>query len=248
MEYVRAFQNAPFDFAALTNFSALSQKSQKHLLEVYKALTWALAVAAVGVCVQSKIQIGAGLSFILAFGALMWLSFTPFDPYDQGKQQKRFLLFTAFGFFKGCTIAPLVYLALTVDPSLVATAFFSCAVVFACFSVAALNAKRRSMLFLAGALSSAISTMMVLSLVNIFFRSPVVSFVHLYGGLLVFVGYVMYDTQLIIEKSISEIHPDSLSHALQLFIDFVAIFVRILIILLQQQAEKEKKRNQESKK
>lgn len=53
----------------------------------------------------------------------------------------------------------------------------------------------------------------------------------MYFGLLVFVGYVIVDTQVIIEMAhFGDL--DYVKHSLTLFTDLAAIFVRILIIMV----------------
>lgn len=60
-------------------------------------------------------------------------------------------------------------------------------------------------------------------------------------GLLVFAGYVLFDTQLVVERA-SAGDMDNIQHALDLFVDFMAIAVRVLIILLKNQEKKEERR------
>jgi FtsH-binding integral membrane protein len=72
--------------------------------------------------------------------------------------------------------------------------------IFACFSLSALYAQRRSMLYIGGFLSSALTLLTFFGLMNLFFRSEFMFNIQLYGGLLLFMGYVCFDTQLIIEK------------------------------------------------
>ncbi len=54
--------------------------------------------------------------------------------------------------------------------------------------------------------------------------------IELYGGLLLFCGFVLFDTQLIVEKC-ERGDTDYIWHSLDLFLDFINIFRRLLIIL-----------------
>ncbi|CAF2091025.1 BnaA06g35580D [Brassica napus] len=70
---------------------------------------------------------------------------------------------------------------------------------------------------------------------------------ELYFGLLIFVGYMVADTQEIIEKAhLGDM--DYEKHSLTLFTDFVAVFIRILIIMLKNAADKEEKKKKKKKK
>lgn len=61
----------------------------------------------------------------------------------------------------------------------------------------------------------------------------------LYGGLMLMCGFVLYDTQLIVEKA-SRGDRDHVNHAMDLLIDFVGIFKRLLIIMLRNQQRRER--------
>jgi len=124
--------------------------------------------------------------------------------------------------------------------SLIVTAFLGTTGIFVCFSLSALIAPRRSLLYLGGILGSCLSFLFWASLLNIFFRSYFVFQLELYLGLFVFCGYVLYDTQLLLVK-VEAGDRDYIMHAVGLFINFVAIFVRLLIILLK---NRERDRNE----
>ena len=113
--------------------------------------------------------------------------------------------------------------------SIIVKALSSTFVVFSCFTASALLSKDRTYLYLGGFLSSAISTLLWLSFFNIFMRSESVLNFQLYFGLLVLCGFILYDTQLIVEKAKLGSR-DYLVHALTLFTDFFGVFIRLLAI------------------
>ena len=62
---------------------------------------------------------------------------------------------------------------------------------------AAMLSRRRSWLYLSGTLSSAMSIMLVMRLASWMFGGRAMAFqLELYGGLAVFLGYVLLDTQV----------------------------------------------------
>jgi len=74
---------------------------------------------------------------------------------------------------------------------------------------------------------------------NLFMGNPAIAGAQLWLGLVIFCGFVLYDTQLIIEKA-NHGNRDYVRDALELFLDFVQLFIRIAIILAK---DKKKKRN-----
>ncbi|XP_064388565.1 probable Bax inhibitor 1 [Halichondria panicea] len=129
-------------------------------------------------------------------------------------------------------------MVLEINPSIIPTAFLGTCVIFACFSLAALLSEKRSFLYLGGFLMSGLSMLCLMMFINIFIGSYMAFQIELYGGLFLFCGFILFDTQLIVEKC-ERGDNDYIWHSLDLFLDFVNIFCRLLIIL----ASKEKKRS-----
>lgn len=63
---------------------------------------------------------------------------------------------------------------------------------------------------------------------------------------MLFCGYVLFDTQIILEKA-SAGSRDYLAHAADLFVDFIALFVRLCVILLRNAERKDERRSRENK-
>ena len=155
--------------------------------------------ACIGVIVNIYTGFGGLWGLFGGLAMLYWLH------ADQKKSEtaRRLLILNAFGFLKGTSLGPLIQMLIYVDPSIIITALLGTTVVFACFSLAALVAKRRSYLYLAGFLSSAAAVMGILGFMNIFLQTESIFLFQLYGGLMMFCGFVIFDSQLIIEVKYS---------------------------------------------
>ncbi|XP_005986352.1 probable Bax inhibitor 1 [Latimeria chalumnae] len=228
------------NFDAILKFSQISYSTQQHLKKVYSSLALCMFVAGAGayVHVVTRMLQGGLLSMLGSLGLMLWLAFTP---HSYETEKKRLAILTGFAFFTGVGLGPALDFVISVNPSIIPTAFLGTSVIFACFSLSALYAKRRSLLFLGGTLMSGLSLLFLLSLANIFIGSVMIFKAHLYIGLLVMCGFVLFDTQLIIEKAEMG-DKDYIWHCVDLFLDFITIFRKLLIILAMNDKDKKKEK------
>jgi len=216
----------------------LEKSLQVHLKNVYTTLALCLLVAAAGSYVHIYTEIlKGGMMSTLGSVVLMLLLYATPNSGDNEKLRLSYLF--AFAGFTGLSAGPLLDIAISIDSSIVGTAFMGTSVVFGCFTMAALYAPNRKYLYLGGTLLSLMSTMFWMTLFNLFFGSHFIFQLNLYVGLAIMCGFVLYDTQLIMEKRRNG-DDDYIWHSVDLFIDFMGIFRRILIILMQKEDRKKK--------
>lgn len=210
-----------------------------HLVRVYASLAATSACAAVGALFHLFGMWEAGILTALAsVGLAVSLSMMNEDPKTF---YTRLSMLLGFGFFTGNSIGPLLDRVIALNPQIVVTASIGTCVVFVALSCSALLARRGSFLFLGGILMSILSTFALFGLANIFLQSQIIYQAHLYIGLFVMSGFVLYDTQAIMEKRRVG-STDYIKHSLDLFFDLAAIFRRLLIILSQKEEREQRKR------
>ncbi len=192
-----------------------------------------LVSATVGCVADLQFHIGGLLSILVCLSSVLCLIFN-------NDVKTRIGLLMLFGFAQGTLFGPLVALGMQVDPAIVFTAVAGTAIVFVCFSATAIYSPKRSFLYLGGMLASATLFMALLSLVSLFTHVSWNHSIQLYFGLAVFCAYVIFDTQLICEKAETG-SDDFVWHALELFSDFLSIFLRILVILIENNQKQNKK-------
>lgn len=231
--------NQRFNLQAMMKASDISSTTQRHLVRVYLTLAAALGAASLGAGFNIVTGIGG---FLGIFGFLiftMWLAFTP---STQQTMHRRQLLLGGVAVSQGLSIGPLISASLSISPNLIILALLATTLVFGSFSGAALLSRRRSYLYLGGMLSSLLSIFMMMRLATMFFPMgrAMMFEAELYVGLIAFLGYVLFDTQMIVERAENG-DRDHVRHALDLFVDFGAILVRLLIIMMRNAQERERR-------
>ncbi|WVZ61397.1 hypothetical protein U9M48_011278 [Paspalum notatum var. saurae] len=198
---------------------------KNHSVIVYLTLCSALAFSALGAYLHIILNIGGTLTTV---GCLVAVAFLISLPPSQDQERNRFALLMSAALLEGASVGPIIDLVLHFDPRILVMSFIGTAIAFGCFSGAAIIAKRMEYLYLGGLLSSGLSILLWLYTTFMF---------ELYLGLLVFLGYMVFDTQEIIERA-HHGDMDYIKHALTLFTDFVAVLVRVLVIMLKNAQEK----------
>uniref|UniRef100_A0A3Q3C7J4 Transmembrane BAX inhibitor motif-containing protein 6 n=1 Tax=Haplochromis burtoni TaxID=8153 RepID=A0A3Q3C7J4_HAPBU len=207
-----------------------------------------MCLAAIGSYVYIYLVALLGLLICLAvatltsLGLFIWFAMTPHNPETE---RKRLAILEGFALLTGFSLGPILDSVIAVDPNIIVTAFVGTSVIFICFTLSALCDTHRSHLFLHGTLMSGCSILFLVSLTNVFFGSTLLFEANTYLGPLVMCGFVLFDTQLIIEKAENG-DKDYIWHCLTLFLDFISIFRRLLIILSKK--EKDKKTDWKNKK
>ena len=226
------FSGSGPDFSAMLKANNISTRVQNHLRQVYLTLAATMAAAVAGVVFYLYTHVSPLLSTISMMVLLFGLTFERRDVPVESRLPRLLL----FGFCQGASVGSLVETAIAVSPMVVAQSFVVTTLVFGCFAVVATLSERRSMLYLYGIVASGLSWLLFASFANFFLRSSALFGAEVYLGLALFVGYVCADSQMIIERADLG-DDDYIRHALELFLDFVAIFVRVLIIYLRSSAE-----------
>ncbi|KAJ3274496.1 Bax inhibitor 1 [Terramyces sp. JEL0728] len=224
-------------FGKLT--SNLSPLAKSHVVKVYSNMAVMLGLAALGAFLDILLDNVAGgiISCIVSIVCLFGFYLT-----DEllNEQQAKMYLYT-YSLMQGMSLAPLISFVAVVDASLIFIALGATFILFTCFSISAWNSSRRDMMYTAGMLSSWVSIYFWMNIVNFFVGSQMLYTGELYLSLIIFSLFVVFDTQLMIAKAEAG-SKLVLKHSLELFVDFVQLFVKLLQILME---KKEKKKRRE---
>ena len=134
-----------------------------------------------------------------------------------------------------------MHLLMTFHPEIVMQAVLYTASAFTSFSLISLLSKRRSMLFVGGIIVTLVQGMLLYRLFAWLSGTPAFGLTYLMFGLLTACLYIIYDTQMIVERA-ERGDKDVIGHTMILFVDLFELFIKILQILIELQKNEEKKK------
>jgi growth hormone-inducible transmembrane protein len=127
---------------------------------------------------------------------------------------------------------------------IVIQAALATACIVSVLSLAAVNCNSRTLVYCEGPLSIGLGVIVWASIGSFIFGSEMLHDVSLYGGLLVFGGLMLTDTNKLIKnvEELSEKNFDPINESINIYLNIINIFIRILEILSKNK-KKEKKNN-----
>lgn len=224
----------------MLDFSDLNGPTKTHLYSVYKTLLLTILSSIGGIYLHLQCGIGQNYYFLSSctFGIMYFIYSLKNTAQNYSS---RFNLLMLLGLIEGMSISPVINMALNVDPKIIFVALIATSATFLSFSLCALLMERRSMLYFSGTILGCLVGHLIVQVINmLFLRSYFIYHAQLFLGLLLFSALIMFNTQNIIHRfEMGE--EDVIRHALSLFLDFVNLFLRILIILIDKKKKKENK-------
>ena len=192
--------------------------------KVYSLLAMSMGTAAVGAYLGSGpllllVAPNMMLFFILQIALIFFASFAARKP---GLNMVALFSFTTVS---GLTLGPLLY---QVGPSIAAEAFALTAITFAGLSMYVVYSKK-DFSFMSGFLMTGLIVLVVGGLLNMFFiQSGMMHFVMSGASVLLFSGFILYDTSNILRYYGTD---EYVSATLALYLDVLNLFIALLSIL-----------------
>ncbi|KAG6846109.1 hypothetical protein H0H87_006473 [Tephrocybe sp. NHM501043] len=179
-----------------------------------------------------------GVSLVGSIGSMIGVFYTPPE-----KSVQKHLFWLAFNGFQAATLSPLFFL----NPALLSrAALYTCGVVGSLSYVGATATNDKYLNWggplLAGVTVVALSSLAPMALPLGMRGLAITEAISLYGGLAVFGGFVLYDTQKILKHGrLAEqglMKADPVKEAISLQLDMINIFIRLVQILAMNQKKK----------
>ena len=226
---------------ALFEFKDISEKTQTHLRNVYGNLMVCTLICSLGMYLNAYTVFSGFISQFIFMIGMAYGMYKVTNIYEP--EQTRMGYLWAVAFSMGFLVGPVMHHLAEFEPMILIQAVSYTSIIFGSFTAIAVFSKRRSYIFLGGIISSIISCMFwYRTLAWLFGYSRYGSafgMTYLMTGLFVACLYIIYDTQMIIERA-ERGNKDVPTHTMILFVDLFDLFIKIVQILIKLSEDKEK--------
>ena len=209
------------------------------LKRVYAWMTAALVVAALGGAIAIDtgaalwlLQGGFVLNLLVVFA---WMGLAYVARAVRHKPVVNILAYAGYALFTGFVFSDILLVAMLFAQAVghgsmyfIYQALITTVAVFGGLTFYTMVTKR-DFSFLRGFLVAGVIGLIVVGILNYFLQSSVLGMVMSLFGVLIFSGYVLYDTQKILKTYPNREH---VAASLELFVDFVLLFIYILNLIL----------------
>ncbi|CAD98584.1 Bax inhibitor-1 (BI-1). integral membrane protien with 6 or more transmembrane domains [Cryptosporidium parvum Iowa II] len=223
------------------NSSDLTSIQQTHLLKMYSSIIAGSFMTVFGVTafINGMLRINSFVGLLAGIGVTFYL--TASSSNKSSISIKRLAAYLLLCFVIGNGLGPLILFSNFVNPVIIPTALATTCIIFISLSFGVLFTKKRLSLYTTSFIFTTIAYLGLVSFFNIFTRSKFVDSLLSYAFVMVYSFYIYYDTQKTLE-AIAYGERDFLLHSIQLYLDAVNLFTKIVVILIRKQQEEEEKR------
>ena len=212
-------------FRKLLDFAPLKPAVKRQVTKVYAWLSVGFALAIVGYLSPIPRMLALPVTLI-SYLAL----------YSPMKETYKQAAFVTFAVSKGASLHFLQFMPQT----LVLQALLYTSFIFVAFSGSILSSPTRYMSYIMSLISTGTMILLSNSIFSWLFNIRMSLYFELVVGICVFAAYILYDTQVMIYRAeMGQI--DILRTAADLYVDAIALFVRIAVLLNDKQEKKKKK-------
>ena len=228
--------------------NTLSPQVTSYLIDVYKVLIFLIASFFIGITIgnytfPSFFHPIAHIFLVIAMFIL--IAATIFSEHNS------YFFASLSALIMGLLISPIVLFSLLIDKSIVLIALTSSIIIFITLIINAIYFPIKEAFYLRSILFSFLNISIFLGIFNLFLMWEWIFVLRLYGGLILYMFFVIYDTNIMIQRAeiycrdgknrnYSEYQKMIILDAMNLFLDFVNIFMRLLAIIMK---NRERKRN-----
>ena len=207
--------------------SAATSDRLVFIKKVYSLLALSMVTASIGAYLGTGpllllVAPNMMLFFILQIGLVFFASFAARKP------GLNIIALFSFTTVSGLTLGPILYRYLSVNPSIVVQALVMTAITF--FALTAyVIISRKDFSFMSGFLMTGLIVVVLSGIINMFFmQSTMLQLVTSGASVLLFSGFILYDTSNIIRYYGTDEH---VSATLALYLDILNLFIALLSIL-----------------